>query len=106
RSTDYTSAFELVCRGRPRRPAFSRQHRSGVGKAERLAQQRNDLQWNGKMPCPARTVADVGILDIFEVTEDPPQQRGDLPSGQVIHAVRREQPIELDDLIRRARLLI
>ncbi len=51
-------------------------------------------------------MTDVGVLDVFELAENPAQQHCDLPPGQIVDAVRREQAIELDDLSGRARLLV
>src|SRR3954454_16357281 len=53
-----------------------------------------------------RAVADECIFHVFELAEDAIQDRGDLPAGHVIDALRDETAVELDDLIRGAVLLV
>ena len=50
----------------------------------------------------SRAVADECIFHVFELAEDAIQDRGDLPAGHVIDALRDETAVELDDLIRGA----
>src|SRR5262245_26455182 len=92
----------------PREPlaALSRQDRPGMRYAERLAQHRNELQRNRQMSRSAGTVTDEGILHILELAEGPAKEPCDLRARQVVHAMCREQPVELEDLIDRAPLLI
>src|SRR5215208_4913585 len=56
----------------------------------------------------ARSPRDVAneCIFVFELTEDAVQDRGDLPAGHVIDALRDEAAVELDDLIRGAVLLV
>ena len=49
--------------------ALSRQDRSGMRYAERLAQHRNELQRHRQMSGAAGTVADEGIFHILEFAE-------------------------------------
>ena len=53
-----------------------------------------------------RAVADECIFHIFELAEGAIQDRGDLPPGQVVDALRDETAVELDNLIRGAVLLL
>jgi hypothetical protein len=70
--------------------------------AERLAQHRNEFQRHRQMSGAAGTVADERIFHVLELAEGPAKERCDLPPRQV----RREQPVELEDLIDRAPLLV
>jgi hypothetical protein len=74
--------------------------------AERLAQHRNEFQRHRQMSEAAGTVADERIFHVLELAEGPAKERCDLPPRQVVHAMRREQPVELEDLIDRAPLLV
>src|SRR4029450_4031241 len=86
--------------------ALSRQDRSGMRYAERLAQHRNELQRHRQMSGAAGTVADEVIFHILEFAEGPAEELCDLPPRQVVHAMRREQPVELDHLVERLSLLV
>ena len=45
----------------------------------------------------SRAVADECIFHVFELAEDAIQDRGDLPAGHVIDALRDETAVELDE---------
>ena len=75
-------------------------------KAEQLAHQGKEFERRREMPRSPPAVADERIFDIFELAEDAIQERVNLPSGQVIDALRDEAAVELDDLIGGAMLLV
>jgi hypothetical protein len=57
-------------------------------KAEQLAHQGKKFKRHREMPRSPPAVADERIFDIFELAEDAIQERVNLPSGQVIDALR------------------